>query len=95
MPSHAVHGTWVDLYMNHLERDSKTGVFSPNPKFSWVDAGALGPIAIFVLEATKPYLERFFSGIPESKLVVERIDDLSNRVLEADGVHEQLITKGK
>jgi hypothetical protein len=93
MPSHAVHGTWVDLYKNHLEHDSKTDVFSPDPKFSWVDARALGPIAIFVLEASKPYLERFFTRIPESKLLLERIDDLRNRLLEADGIHERLMTK--
>jgi len=93
IPSHAVHGTWVDLYKNHLEHDSKTNVFSPDLKFSWVDARTLGPIAIFVLEATKPYLERFFSRIPESKLLLERIDDLRNRLREADAVHERLMTK--
>jgi hypothetical protein len=92
MPSHAVHGTWVDLYKNHLEHDSKTDVFSPDCRFSWVDARALGPIAIFVLEATEPYLARFFSSVPECKLPLERIDDLHNRLLEADAVHERLMT---
>jgi hypothetical protein len=92
MPSHAVHGTWVDLYMNHLEHDSKIDVFSPHPKFSWVDARLLGPVAIFMLEATKPYLERFFPGISETKLVLERIDDLIDRLLEADAVHEKVMT---
>lgn len=91
MPSHAVHGTWVDLYQNHLEHDSKTDVFSPDPTFSWVDARVLGTIAIFVLEATKPYLERFFPGIPESKLLLERIDDLGDRLLKADALHEALM----
>ncbi len=93
LPSHAVHGTWIDLYKNHLKHDSKTDVFTPNPEFSWVDERALGPIAIFVLEATKPYLVRFFSGIPESRLLSERIDDLRNRLLEAGAVHEKLMTK--
>lgn len=93
LPSHAVHGTWVDLLKNHLEYDAKTDVFSPDPRFSWVDARALAPIAIFVLEATKPYVERFFPGIPESKLVLDRIDDLHKRLIEADAVHEKLMTK--
>lgn len=95
LPSHAVHGTWVDLYQNHLDYDSKTDVFRPHPMFSWVDARILGPIAMFVLEATKPYLERFFSRMPESKLLLERIDDLWNRLREADAVHERLMNKNE
>ena len=93
MPSHAVHGTWVDLYQNHLEHDSKTDVFSPNNAFSWVDTRLLGPVAIFVLEATKPYLERFFSGMHQNKLLLDRIDDLENRLIEVDAAHEKLIAK--
>ena len=57
IPSHAVHGTWVDLVMNHLDYDAKNGVFMPHPDFGLVDARLLGPIAIFVLDATKAYLE--------------------------------------
>jgi hypothetical protein len=93
IPSHAVHGTWVDLYMNHLEHDRKNDVFNPHPKFSLVDARVLGPVAIFVLEATKPYLERFFSRIPETKVPLERIDDLLSRIAEADAIHEKLTSK--
>ncbi len=92
-PSHAVHGTWVDLYKNHLEHDSKTNVFSPDPKFSWVDARHLGPVAIFVLEATEPYVGRFFAGVPDTRLLLERIVDLRGRLLEADAIHERLMTK--
>jgi hypothetical protein len=93
IPSHAVHGTWVDLYMNDLEHDSKTDVFRPGPAFSLVDARLLGPIAIFVLEATRPYLERFFCEIPENKLLLERIADLRNRIHEVDAAHESLMAK--
>jgi hypothetical protein len=93
LPSHAVHGTWVDLYMNHLDHDPKKEVFSPNVEFSWVDARALGPIAIFVLEATEPYLERFFPGVPQNKILLGRIDDLRNRLHEADAAHEKLLAE--
>jgi hypothetical protein len=91
IPSHAVHGTWVDLVMNHLDYDSKGGVYIPHPDFGSVDARLLGPIAIFVLDATKVYLEKFFSHIPDSKLLFERIDDLCARTIEADGAHENLM----
>jgi hypothetical protein len=95
IPSHAVHGTWVDLYKNHLEYDSKNNVFSPDPDFSLVDERLLGPVAIFVLEATKPYLERFFAAIPEHTVLLDRISDLQKRILEADALHEGLMTKDK
>jgi hypothetical protein len=51
----------------------------------------LGPIAVGVLNAADPYVERFFSAIPESKLLLERIDDLRKRTLEVDAAHEKLI----
>lgn len=92
IPSHAVHGTWVDLLMNHLEYDSKGGVYIPHPDFTSVDARLLGPIAILVLAATKVYLERFFSHIPESNLLFARIDDLCIRITAADAAHENLMT---
>jgi hypothetical protein len=95
LPSHAVHGTWVDLYMNHLEYDSKADVFNPDPDFSWVDERLLGPIAVIVLEATRCYLERFFLKIPESRLLLGRIDDLRNRILETGTLHETLMSKEK
>jgi hypothetical protein len=93
MPSHAVHGTWVDLYKNHLEHDPKSDVFSPDPKFSWVDERSLRPIAVLVLEALTPYMQRFFSATPEAKLLLERVDDLSNRLLEVGAIHERLMAK--
>jgi Family of unknown function (DUF5677) len=93
IPSHAVHGTWVDLIMNHLEYDGKKDVYMPHSDFGWVDARLLGPIAIFVLEATKAYLERYFSHIPESKLLFERIDDLSDRIFQVDSAHENLMNR--
>jgi Family of unknown function (DUF5677) len=93
IPSHAVHGTWVDLVMNHLDYDAKNGVFMPDPDFGSVDARLLGPVAIFVLDATKVYLQRFFAHIPESELLFERIDDLSERIFRADAAHENVMNQ--
>jgi hypothetical protein len=86
-----VHGTWVDLIMNHLDYDAKKGTYMPQPDFGSVDARLLGPIAMFVLDATKVYLQRFFAHIPESKLLFDRIDDLSERIFQADAAHENLM----
>ena len=69
----------------------KADTYSPDPRFSRVDARLLGPIALLALEAVKPYVERFFADIPESKLLLERTDDLQHRILEADAAHEGII----
>jgi Family of unknown function (DUF5677) len=93
MPSHAVHGSWIDLAMNHLVHDPKNDVFTPDPDFGAVDARLLGPIAVFVLDATKVYLETFFTHVPESRLLFGRIDDLSDRISQTDAAHENLMNQ--
>lgn len=90
-PSHAVHGTWVDLYLNHLKYDSQNKVFVPDPTFSSVDSRYLEPQAIFVLEATNHYLERYFSKIPECTMLLSRIEDLGKRLFEVGEAHERLM----
>ena len=91
LPSHAVHGTGVDLTMRHLEYEPKNGVFLPDNSFSNVDARLLAPIATFVLHPTKLYLERFFFNIPANAKLMKRIDDLQDRIFQADAVHEKLM----
>ena len=95
IPSHAVHGTWVDLYKNHLTHDTKTDLFAPDNNFSWVDARALGPTAVLVLDAVKPYIERYFTDVLESKVISDRVVDLQKRILTVDAAHEELLSKRK
>lgn len=91
IPSHAVHGNWVDLYTNHLEIDEKSGLFSPKSSFSYVDERYLGPIAIVVLDAVAPYLLRYFSSVPEIGLLLDRMTDLSDRLTRVGEAHERLL----
>jgi hypothetical protein len=80
--------------MRHLEYEPNTGVFRPDNSFSNVDARLLAPIATFVLHPTKLYLELFFPNIPANAKLLDRIDDLQNRILQADAVHEELMAQG-
>lgn len=91
LPSHAVHGSWVDLYKHHLAYNANAGVFEPDTDFSLVDARVLAPIATLVLEAAKPYLERFFSTVPETTSLLQRITDLAERLMQTDARHEELM----
>ena len=87
----AVHGTWVDLYKNHLKFDAKSGRYQPDSQFSNVDTRALAPVAIVVLMAVEPYIERFFTAIPESRAMIIRIKDVIKRMLAVDDAHEKLM----
>jgi hypothetical protein len=91
IPSHAVHGSWVDLFIHHLRKGAGPNVFVPRPESSDVDARLLGPVAMLVLDGAHPYLERFFSPIPETKMIQARIADLQTRLTEAGYVHEDLM----
>jgi hypothetical protein len=91
IPSHAVHGDWVDLFKNHLDVDPKSGLFSPKSDFSFVDERLLGPIAILVMDATAPYLIRYFSDIPETDSLLSRMNDLVNRLITVGEAHERLL----
>jgi hypothetical protein len=92
IPSHAVHGTWVDLYTNHLEYIVKTDVYAPQPNFTWVDARFLGPTAILVLDSVRPYLERFFSHALDFATLEDRLGDLQKRIINAEQIHERLFS---
>jgi hypothetical protein len=90
MPSHAVHGTWSDLFTGHLTYDEKAKVFQPATKWTRVGSRLLAPIAVLVLESVDPYVEAFFPASAERDLLRERIADLRDRLLEADDADENL-----
>ena len=86
IPSHAVHGTWVDLIQHQL--DAKEGGFSPRPTWSNVDARLLSPVGLFVIDAARDYMKTFFGELPELKPLYARMDDLRQRILTVDAAHE-------
>jgi hypothetical protein len=96
MMSHSVHGTWMDLLLHHLERDDQTGLFRPDSQFSDVDARILTPLAKSALVAVQAYIRRFYRIKEVAELLNSRIEDLLERVLLVDEVHEKLFsTRGK
>ena len=58
IPSHAIHGDWVDLYKNHLLR-AQDG-YELNYEHLRTDGELLSPVSIFVVDAALEYLEGFF-----------------------------------
>ena len=81
IPSHAVHGTWVDLVKNHLT--PKGGGLEPNFEWTRTDGKLLSPIAILVIEAVREYLNTFFDH-PSSDPLHRRLVSLEERLIRVE-----------
>lgn len=95
-PSHAVHGTWVDLLVNHLEqRPTETGEmeFGPNCNSGTTDERLLGPIALYTLDCGEAYLKHFFTDEPKSTLILDRVVDLRARIIKVMKADELNVQK--
>jgi hypothetical protein len=87
MPSHAIHGTWVDLLIHHLEQ-TEAG-WRLRPDFSRIDTRLLFPQSLTVLQAASDYLKGFFSAhLKEIEPAFQRFDDLARRIAVVDRAYE-------
>ena len=77
IPSHAIHGDWVDLVKNHLV--PKDDGFEPNYDRLNTDGGLLSPIGIFVVEAARDYLGKYFD-LPDAKPLHQRLDSVQEKL---------------
>lgn len=92
VPSHAIHGTWVDLMLHHLE-EVDSG-FRPKPDPTRPDARLICPINMIVLTAVKSYVDkRFPRGHEGISTLLARIDDLIERNIKIDALHEERFSK--
>lgn len=92
VPSHAVHGTWVDLVAHHLEEVGSG--FRPKSSAMRADARLLLPISIFVLDAMQSYVGSRFPALhPGMAVLSSRIEDLMRRLKEVDSCHENEILR--
>jgi hypothetical protein len=85
--SHAVHGTWVDLVMRHLE--VVDGGFRTYTAFMPVDSRVMLPLCIAVLPAARAYLDTFLPSVPELEPLYERLADLEERILKVNDADEK------
>ncbi|HUT21871.1 MAG TPA: DUF5677 domain-containing protein [Candidatus Bipolaricaulota bacterium] len=91
IPSHAIHGTWVDLILHHLEKTDDG--FRPKPEPTVTDARLLCPINLIILTAIQSYIKKYF--IHDSEVFVALVDrisgllELNNKV---DTAHEESIS---
>ncbi len=77
VPSHAVHGDWVDILKEHLV-PSVDG-FEVCTEWRKTDGEMLGTVANFAIEAGLKYLYEYFEG-PVTLALKQRLDDLMYRI---------------
>lgn len=90
IPSHSIHGDWVELLLNNL-KESGIG-FTPKPEHLNPDARLICPINIFILDAIKSYLSKYFTGEEIPILLFNRITDLENRNSKVNASHEDSLS---
>lgn len=85
--SHAVHGTWVDLILHHLEETANG--FKPKSESLGVDGRLLSPVNLFVLMGVECFIMKQFSeNYEDVTLLMERVSSLIERSLKIDAVDE-------
>lgn len=90
VPSHMVHGTWVDLILHHLE-EAGTG-FRAGPQPKRTDARLLLPVCLIVLQAVRSYVNSRFAHQGAAPLIA-RIEDLFERVSAVNDAHEETLSR--
>ena len=85
IPSHAIHGTWMDLLNNHLLRVE--GGFEPNFDHTQTDGELLMPMAFLVAEAAREYLAKYF-GHQIAEPLFQRLDSLQERLMKVEASRE-------
>ena len=81
IPSHAIHGDWVDLVKNHLL--PKDEGFEPNSDRLTTDGKLLSPIGMFAIEAAREYLDKYFDG-PSAEPLRQRLNSLQKRLFQVE-----------
>ncbi len=81
MSSHYIHGDWVDLVKNHLV--SADSGFEPNWDHLSTDGRLLGPIGIYVVDAAREYLVKYFDP-PSAEPLLQRLDSVQQRLIEVE-----------
>lgn len=90
LPSHAVHGSWVDLALQHLVEAGEG--FRVDESWGRVDSRLLLPICIvMILPAVRAYLQQFLPDCPERDHIFNRIDDLLARMSRVEAASEAIL----
>jgi hypothetical protein len=89
-PSHDIHGSWMDIYGNHLNVE-ENGYFSPNPDWGWPRPQMLLTISLVSLDAVSDFIY-FIGGNDALDFVSDALEDLQKRLLKVNAYHESYLS---
>lgn len=93
VPSHAIHGDWVDILKHHIEEIEKSN-FIPNTKPLVPDTRQLCPVNLMVLNSVQSYIKKYFPiGNEDIEILLARVANLIKRNKEVDEAHEEYISQ--
>ncbi|HVF11967.1 MAG TPA: DUF5677 domain-containing protein [Actinomycetota bacterium] len=92
MGSHAIHGTWSDLYFNHLQL-REDGTFDPDGGHSTPRPQPLTMSTLLITWIVEKYVARRGGVVGEE--IIPRLRDLKDRVLRLDILHERFVQARK
>lgn len=87
VPSHAIHGTWVDLMLHHMDESPEGFVLKLDG--TAVDPRLLGPLCILILTGATDYIDKYLSEGPEVRPIFFRANDLQQRLHKVEVAHEE------
>lgn len=85
--SHAVHGTWVDLYLNYLREDNEHLVPRDHDRPTHANQYVL--VSVMVLESMKAFIQYASLDESVSKSFTELLDSIRDEILKIH--HEALV----
>ena len=81
IPSHAIHGTWIDLLSNHLAKHDDG--YEPNFGHLQTDGELLMPVGCFAIDAAMEYLDKFF-GRNAAGPLYERLESVQASLVKVE-----------
>ncbi len=85
-----VHGAWSDLYTHHLQT-AGDGRFTPQLEWNWPRPPPLYGVALLSLDVVEDFA-RFMDASDIADYLTPKLDDLRERLMDADQAHESYLT---
>jgi hypothetical protein len=90
--SHSIHGDWVEILLHNIK--DVEGGFVPKPESLAPNSKVICPINELILNSITSYLHKYFSHHSDVVSIISaRIDDLRERNLRVDKLHEDSLNK--
>jgi hypothetical protein len=90
IPSHSVHGSWVDLLFHYL--DEAGDGFTPRSLNSEADPRLWLPTALLVLDCVVSYVSKQFPDFQELPALLNRLSVLREGIVSVDRLHESWVS---